>query len=100
MTNGWKKGLAELFRNYTFVGCADPNFALVQHKTKLYLVNVCAISEQVFYQVSLRRFSNFGTIRLSPSLPLEKILELAFENPASGWTPEEGDKHDLIQVRF
>jgi DNA mismatch repair protein MLH1 len=34
------QGLTELFHNYTFVGCANSNFALVQFRTKLYLMRV------------------------------------------------------------
>jgi len=36
-------GLSSLFNNHTFVGCADANHCLIQHQTKLYLVNVCTI---------------------------------------------------------
>jgi hypothetical protein len=36
------KPLTEALLNHTFVGCADANFALIQHATKLYLVNVCS----------------------------------------------------------
>ena len=32
-------GLRTLMQNHTFVGCVSPEFALIQHDTKLYLVN-------------------------------------------------------------
>ena len=32
-------GLRTLLQNHTFVGCVSPEFALLQHDTKLYLVN-------------------------------------------------------------
>ena len=37
------KGLSELFHNFTFVGCANCNFALIQHRTKLYLTRVSTL---------------------------------------------------------
>lgn len=36
-------GLLEIVKNCTYVGMADEVFALVQHNTRLYLVNVVNI---------------------------------------------------------
>ena len=33
------RGLEELFKNHIFVGCVNLNYVLVQHTTKLYIVN-------------------------------------------------------------
>lgn len=33
------KGLREIFKNHTFVGCVNAEYALLQHQTKLYLIN-------------------------------------------------------------
>ena len=38
------QGLSELFHNYTFVGCVNGNFALVQYRTKLYLIQLSQIT--------------------------------------------------------
>lgn len=32
-------GVRDMFQNNTFVGCVDEEFSLMQHQTKLYLVN-------------------------------------------------------------
>jgi hypothetical protein len=40
-------GLSEIFRGHTFVGCVDDTFALIQHSTKLYIVNVANIRSVV-----------------------------------------------------
>lgn len=36
--------LMELFQNHSFVGCVDQTRALVQHQTKLYLINVSRVT--------------------------------------------------------
>lgn len=32
-------GLQEMMQNHSFVGCVNPQWSLVQHHTKLYLLN-------------------------------------------------------------
>jgi len=89
--------LAEVFFNYTFVGCANANFALVQHTTKLYLMNVCSLSRELLFQIGLRRFSNFGTIRLSTPAPLMQLALLALDSEEAGWTEDDGPKEEIAQ---
>ena len=43
-------GLADLLRNHTYVGMADDTLALVQHQTKLYLVDAYQLSHDLFFQ--------------------------------------------------
>ena len=43
-------GLADVLRKHTFVGMADETLALLQHGTRLYLLNVAALSKDMFYQ--------------------------------------------------
>jgi hypothetical protein len=38
----------EVFANHTFVGCVNRKLALMQHSTKLYLVNTAKFSEHLF----------------------------------------------------
>lgn len=38
------KGLETLLRSHVFVGCVDDTFILLQHETKLYLVNIAVVS--------------------------------------------------------
>lgn len=37
-------GLTDIFKNFSFVGCVDDNLCLIQHSTKLYIVNICLIT--------------------------------------------------------
>ena len=43
-------GLSEVLRRHTYVGMADETLALLQHGTRLYLLNVAALSKDMFYQ--------------------------------------------------
>ena len=43
-------GLTEVLRKHTFVGMADETLALLQHSTRLYLLNIANLSKDMFYQ--------------------------------------------------
>ena len=47
------RGLAQLLREHHFVGVVDDMFSLVQHNTRLLLVNHAALAHELFYQVIL-----------------------------------------------
>ncbi|CAG8498812.1 19091_t:CDS:10 [Rhizophagus irregularis] len=76
------KGLTELLANHTFVGCVDDSLtlALVQHQTKLYMVNYNVLSEELFYQLALYGFHNFGFIHLSIPAPIRELTIFALES--------------------
>lgn len=46
----WHAGLSEVLRQHTFVGMADETLALLQHSTRLYILNVANLSKDMFYQ--------------------------------------------------
>ncbi|CCX05135.1 Similar to DNA mismatch repair protein Mlh1; acc. no. P40692 [Pyronema omphalodes CBS 100304] len=75
------KGLAELFTNHIYVGLVDEHrrLAAVQHGVKLYLVDYAAIAYEMFYQIGLSDFRNFGVIRLTPPLKIQELLQIAAE---------------------
>ncbi|CAG8656403.1 16383_t:CDS:10, partial [Acaulospora morrowiae] len=76
------KGLTELLANHTWVGCADDSsaLALIQHQTKLYMVNYNVISEELFYQLTLQEFNNFAFIHLSTPAPIKELIIFALES--------------------
>ncbi|KAJ3200779.1 hypothetical protein HDU67_001812, partial [Dinochytrium kinnereticum] len=75
--------MTSLFKEHTFVGFVDHNTALVQYQTKLFVVDIAEVTSDLFYQLYLKGFSNFGYIRLSTPLPLEELLKLALEEEAN-----------------
>ncbi|GLT32860.1 hypothetical protein SLA2020_074940 [Shorea laevis] len=72
-------GLLDIVRQCTYVGMADDVFALLQHNTRLYLVDVVNLSKELMYQQVLRRFSHFNAIQLSEPAPLPELITLALK---------------------
>ncbi|XP_060542055.1 DNA mismatch repair protein Mlh1 isoform X3 [Pantherophis guttatus] len=89
--------LQELLRDHSFVGCVSPQWALIQYQTKLYLLNTTKLSQEMFYQILIYDFGNFGVLRLSEAAPLFDLAMLALENAESGWTEEDGPKEGLAE---
>ncbi|RWR92654.1 DNA mismatch repair protein MLH1 isoform X2 [Cinnamomum micranthum f. kanehirae] len=84
-------GMLDIIKNCTYVGMADDVFALLQHNTRLYLVNVVNLSKELMYQQVLRRFAHFNAIQLSDPAPLTELLVMALKEEASA--PESSDVH-------
>lgn len=55
-------------------------------------------SEEIFYQILLFDFGNFGKIVFDPPLSLRELLTLALESDQSGWTAEDdGPIENLVE---
>ena len=86
-----------LLEDHIFVGCVDRSQALIQHSTKLYLVNTAKLSKELFYQIIIFNFGNFGYMRLSSPAPVYDLALLALETGQSGWTQSDGSKNELAK---
>ncbi|KAM9308878.1 DNA mismatch repair protein Mlh1 [Gastrophryne carolinensis] len=91
------KSLQEMLRQHSFVGCVSPQWALAQYQTKLYLLNTTKLSQELFYQILIYDFANFGILKLSESAPIYDLAMLALDSPESGWTEEDGPKEGLAE---
>ncbi|XP_075262951.1 DNA mismatch repair protein Mlh1-like [Convolutriloba macropyga] len=70
--------MREIISNCTFVGSASPEIVFVQHATELWLVNFQCLCEQLFYQVIIYDFGNFGRFSFSSdSMTVSNLVELA-----------------------
>jgi DNA mismatch repair protein MLH1 len=69
--------LTNVFMNHTFVGIVDYNrrLAAIQHDVNLYLVDYGGICKELFYQIGLADFANFGKIEFDESLSINDMLE-------------------------
>ncbi|KAL5036418.1 DNA mismatch repair protein Mlh1 [Batrachochytrium dendrobatidis] len=88
------KSVTELFHEHTFVGCVNDTLALIQHHTKLYLINYQEISRELFYQLVLRGFSNFGSIHLDTPLSLTELALIALDE-GDCWDDSMLSKSDI-----
>ncbi len=78
-----------------FVGYINRELSLIQHQTALYLANTRRLSEELFYQIALFNFGNFGYYRLAEPVLVSDLALLALENPESEWSEEDGSKEIL-----
>ncbi|KYQ91477.1 MutL DNA mismatch repair protein [Tieghemostelium lacteum] len=90
-------GLKEFFGDVVFVGCLDHCYSLAQCKTKLYLINMETLSRELFYQLTLKGFSDFDQIRFATPLNVLDLLLISLESPVSGWLPTDGPKEKIAQ---
>ncbi|NXF92626.1 MLH1 protein, partial [Eubucco bourcierii] len=97
ISNQAHASLQEMLHEHSFVGCVSPQWALAQYQTKLYLLNTTKLSQELFYQILIYDFANFGVLRLSEPAPLYELSMLALEDPESGWTEEDGPKEGLAE---
>jgi len=88
-------GLKELMEDHKFVGCVNHTHILLQHNTKLYIANIKTLSRELFYQIIMFRFGDFGFLKLSESAPIYELAMMALESAESGWTESDGSKEDL-----
>ncbi|RPD65607.1 DNA binding protein [Lentinus tigrinus ALCF2SS1-7] len=92
--------LGEILAKHTFVGIVDvPRcLSLVQHGTRLYLLNHGALATELFYQLGLRQFGNFSRIRLDPPPDLRTLVALAVD--AEEGVAQNGLKPDDVVDRI
>ncbi|ESO08857.1 hypothetical protein HELRODRAFT_190644 [Helobdella robusta] len=88
-------GIREIIRNSTFVGCVDLEWCLIQHQTKLYLMNINKMSKEFFYQILIEDFGNFGVIKLSQPASIYELSILGLDDERNGWSRKDGSKDNL-----
>lgn len=89
------KKARNFLKDMSFVGCIENELALVQHKTGLYLVNTKVLSHELFYQIALFNFGNFGYFRFEEPILIKDLALIALDDPEACWSPDDGDKHKL-----
>ena len=58
------------------LGCADREFALFQHSTKLFVVNIGELTRHLFHQLTLLNFGNADVIQLNPPADIKEMTLL------------------------
>ena len=61
-------------RDHTYVGLVSPSIMLLQHQTKLLMVQIPGLTQTLVYQLALKAFSNYGTVHLASSLSLRDLI--------------------------
>ena len=71
--------LTDIFATHTFVGIVDISrrLAAIQSGVNLCLVDYGMLSRELFYQIGLTDFENFGTIALETPLDIRSLVKIA-----------------------
>ena len=56
-----------------------------------------SFSAELFYQIILFDFGNFGSIKLSEPVSLYELMRLALDSPESQWEESDGPKEQLAE---
>ncbi|XP_018392507.1 PREDICTED: DNA mismatch repair protein Mlh1 [Cyphomyrmex costatus] len=89
------EGLRDILANLTFVGCIDQTSALIQSGVNLYICNTRKLAEELFYEIMLYDFANYGIIKFSERISLFDLAMIALDSGETGWTKEDGPKEEL-----
>ncbi|CCK71870.1 mismatch repair ATPase MLH1 KNAG_0I00790 [Huiozyma naganishii CBS 8797] len=103
--------LTNIFANLTYVGIVDSQrrLAAIQHDLKLFLIDYGAVSYELFYEIGLTDFANFGSIKLnardhSEDLKLSNILNSNFPDVdlamKKGIIKKIWDMKDMLEEYF
>nr|WJN24868.1 mismatch repair protein [Sporisorium sorghi] len=82
ITKAQHRNLTDVVQNHTFVGVVDldKGLSLIQHETRLLLVNHDAMIREFAYQLVLRQFGSLKRVRLDPAPKLDDLIRLGLEN--------------------
>ncbi|KAF6208436.1 hypothetical protein GE061_016892 [Apolygus lucorum] len=68
--------LREVISDSTYVGLAEREEILIQHSTSLYMLHAESLKKELFYQLAVFEFGNYGIIKFEKPLPLRQLLEI------------------------
>ncbi|KAI4486155.1 hypothetical protein M0802_012523 [Mischocyttarus mexicanus] len=91
------QGLREILSNLIFVGCIDQISTLVQSGVNLYICNTKKLAEELFYEIMLYDFANYGVMKFSDPISLYDLAMLGLETEEAGWTEEDDPKEELAK---
>ena len=96
------KELGDVIKNHTLVGAVDARKGvwLLQHQTKLFMVDAVKLTEEMFYQMALKNFANFGYQSLQDPASLAELALCALEDKFvddEEWDASDGSKEEVAE---
>ncbi|WFD36442.1 DNA mismatch repair protein Mlh1 [Malassezia cuniculi] len=72
--------LTDIMQNHTFVGIVDlQELSLIQHNTRLYLVNHAVAIEEFAYQLAVRQFGDMPRVMLDPPPSIPELIGIGYD---------------------
>lgn len=88
-------GVKSILKKHSMVGIVNAKYILVQHETKLLLLDHSMLALHLFYQLVLRRFGEMRSVPLSQAVDIREFVRCALDVPAVQWVEEDGSKEDI-----
>lgn len=97
--DNYHRGLRKILSEMIFIGCIDENLVLFQSDVNLYICKTKHLINELFYEIMLYDFANYGVLKFSSSLSLIELAKIGLDNPESGWSKKsETDKESKEAV--
>lgn len=88
-------GVQAILKRHTMVGVVSCRYMLVQHETRLLLLDHSMLALHLFYQLAVTRFGEMRPVRLTNAVSVKDYVRCALDLPAAQWTPEDGSKEQV-----
>lgn len=87
--DSYHRGLRKILAGMIFIGCVDEKLALFQSDVDLYICKVKNLAEELFYEIMLYDFANYGVLKFSSALSLVELAKIGLKNKSSGSSMEQ-----------
>ncbi|KAH0554481.1 DNA mismatch repair protein Mlh1 [Cotesia glomerata] len=82
-------GLRKILSGMIFIGCIDEKLVLFQSDVDLYICKVKNLAEELFYEIMLYDFANYGVLKFSSALSLVELAKLGLKKKSSKSSMEQ-----------
>ncbi|KAG7665155.1 mlh1 [[Candida] subhashii] len=96
------KPLTNIFNHAVYVGIIDPikRICCFQYDVKLFMCDYAAMLLELYYQIGLHEFCNFGEIQLDEPIPLSTLLAPLYnEERKSDLKPMEEIIENIVRMK-
>lgn len=88
-------GLCQTMREHSFVGHVKANSVLLQHRTKLMLVNMSCMSADLLYQQAITNYMSFSSIAIEDAPKVDELLMIGLESREARGELEQEDENKV-----
>ncbi|KAG8033859.1 hypothetical protein G9C98_008340 [Cotesia typhae] len=82
--DNYHRGLRKILSGMIFIGCIDEKLALFQSDVDLYICKVKNLAEELFYEIMLYDFANYGVLKFSSALSLVELAKIGLKDKHFG----------------
>ena len=95
LENHSRVGLCQTMREHAFVGHVKSNSVLLQHRTKLMLVNMSSLSTDLMHQQVISNYKNFSSITIEDAPKVDELLMVGLESREAKGKLQQEDENKV-----